>query len=220
MLERISVTGLLALATLLAACGGSTKATRTGAGAATAAVTPPASQAAGTATPGPYAYTRFQKYIPTDTELPERVSYQAAFDLSNESAAKDAHQLQMFRDTGRLGGIQVLFAVQAGARNISVGISYYNNSEEPRKLLRGSGDPAATSAPNRFQVPGLGDEYIGQRFQLGSGEASTWVINIVWVRGPFFVSLADLGGSADTPTDLAVRLARLIDEKLKANPNP
>jgi hypothetical protein len=219
MLERTQVAGLLALAALLAACGG-TKTTYTEPGAAATSTPSSPMQAAGTATPGPYAYTRFQKYIPGDKELPERVAYQAAFDLSNESAAKDAQQLQMFRDTGRLGGIQVLFAVEAGARNVSVGISYYNNTEEPRKLLRRSGDPADTAAPNRFQVPGLGDEYIGQRFQLGSGEASTSVINIVWVRGPFFVSLADLGGTPETPVDVAVRIARLIDERLKANPNP
>ncbi len=218
MLERTQVAGLLALGVLLVACGGGTQSTRTESAAAT--TQPSTTQAAGTATPGPYAYTRFQKYIPSDQELPERVAYQAAFDLSNESAAKDAQQLQMFRDTGRLGGIQVLFAVEAGARNVSVGISYYDNTEEPRKLLRRSGDPADTAAPNRFQVPGLGEEYIGQRFKLGSGEASTSVINIVWVRGPFFVSLADLGGTPETPVDVAVRIARLIDEKLKANPNP
>lgn len=220
MLERTRVAALLALGALLVACGGGTQSTRTESAAATTTTSPSTAQAAGTATPGPYAYTRFQKYIPSDQELPERVAYQAAFDLSNESAAKDAQQLQMFRNTGRLGGIQVLFAVEAGARNVSVGISYYNNTEEPRKLLRGSGDPAATTAQGRFSVPGLGDEYIGQRFQLGSGEASTSVINIVWVRGPFFVSLADLGGTPDTPVDIAVRIARLIDEKLKANPNP
>lgn len=222
MLERLTGVGLLALAAVLSACGGSPRATRLHSepGTATAAATRSALQTAGTATPEPYASTRFQKYIPSDKELPERVTYQAAFDLSNESAAKDAQQLQMFRDTGRLGGIQVLFAVRAGARNISVGISYYNNSEEPRKLLRGSGDPAATSALGRFSVPGLGDEYIAQRFQLGAGEAATWVINIVWVRGPFFVSLADLGGSPDTPTEIAVQLARLIDDKLKADPTP
>lgn len=239
---------LLAAAALLSGCGGSDKqessgdvarsaatfaATAGAAAAATGAAAPgtaAAASAAGTATVAPQAsgsaaagkveYTRLEKYIPTDDELPDRVAYQKTFDLSNEAAANDPAQLKQFQDAGRLTGIQVALSVEAGARTISIGISYYNNTTEPKKLLRGSGDPAATTAAGRFPSPAIGDEYIAQRLQLGSGEAAAQVINIAWVRGPFFISLADLGGTQDTPTDLAVKLAQLIDGKLKADPTP
>ncbi|MFN8557310.1 MAG: hypothetical protein U0531_08155 [Dehalococcoidia bacterium] len=166
-------------------------------------------------------YLSLVKLIPGDDDLPDRVSYAARFDLSNEKAAGDDQAtLKRFRDAGRVTGIQTVFRVQAGARSISLGVSYYDNPAGPRELLRQSGDPADHAGAGRFTVPGLGDEYIARRLQLGSGEAAAHVINLAWVRGNYFVSLADLGGTADTPTEVAVGLARQIDEKLEGLPQP
>jgi len=212
--------GAVAAAGILAACGGSgdsnndkTQAQPTP---INVIVLPPST---GTALPS-LEWTRLERYLPSDNELPDRVVYQARFDLSNEKAATDASQLKQFQDTGRITGIQYAFSVEAGARTISIGISYYTGPDEPKKLLRNSGDPAAHTAPGRFEVAGLGDEYIAQRLKLGSGEAAANVINLAWVRGRFFISLADLGGTADTPTDIAIKMARIIDDKLKASPTP
>ena len=210
---------------LLAACGGGDDKSEVASIASDSAPAATASSlAAGTpaatATPATLDYTRLEKYIPSDEELPDRVSYQARVDLSNEAAANNAADLKMFQDTGRVTGIQFFFNVEAGARTVSIGVSYYNNTDEPKKLLRRSGDPAAVTAPGRFQIPGLGDEYLAARLRLGSGEGAAHIINIAWVRGPFFISLADLGGTPDTPADVAVKLAQLIDAKLNANPVP
>ena len=165
-------------------------------------------------------YKRLEKYLPTDAELPDRVAYAAKFDLSNEKATSDPAQVKQFQDTGRLTGIQAVFSIDAGTRTIQFGISYYNNTDEPRKLLRRSGDPANHTGPNRFQIPDLGDEYIAQRTQFGSGKAVINNVNIAWVRGPFFIGLADIGGDPDKPVDIAVAMAQLIDGKLKASPTP
>lgn len=227
-----AVIAALAVAGLLAACGGgsdkdqasertlSTAATETTTSGAAAAPPAPVTPAAAATAAATIEWTRMEKFIPSDAELPERVSYQAKFDLSNEKAASTAADLQQFQATGRVTGIQYTLSVDTGARTLSVGISYYNNADEPKKLLRNSGDPASMADPNRFAVAGLGDEYIAQRLRLGSGEASAHVVNVAWVRGRYFVSLADLGGAVDTPTDLAVTIAKLVDDKLKANPAP
>jgi hypothetical protein len=219
--------GVLAGALLVAAACGSSSDNKS---ASSAGTSPPATSIATTAataaptkaptTVGAIDYKRFEKYIPPDKDLPEHVVYQADFDLSNEAASETAAELKQFQDTGRLGGIQFTFSVQAGLRTVSVGISYYNNSDEPKKLLRQSGDPANTSAPGRFTVPDLGDEYYAANLQLGSGESTAKVVNIAWVRGPFFISLADLGGADDIPTDIAIKVAALIDARLKADPKP
>jgi hypothetical protein len=201
---------------LLAGCGGDAANDKSAAAPPTSI---PVYVVPATGTPSP-SWMILERYFPSDNELPDRVVYQGRFDLSNEKAAKDAIELKSFQDAGRITGAQYAFSVEAGARTLSIGVSYYNNAAEPRKLLRNSGDPAAHTAPGRFEVAGLGDEYIAQRLKLGSGEAAAHVINLAWVRGNFFVSLADLGGTQDTPTDIAVRMARLIDEKLKTNPNP
>jgi hypothetical protein len=211
--HRVLVLTLLALA--LAACGGDSDKQ------AAHPTEVPVVVVQGTATANaPLQWTSLERYLPTDDELPDHVSYQARFDLSNDKAASSPQQLKDFQNAGRLTGIQYAFSVNAGARTVSIGVSYYNGGDEPRKLLRNSGDPAAHTAPGRFEVPGLGDEYIAQRLTLGSGEAAANVINLAWVRGRFFISLADLGGTPDTATDIAVAMARLIDDKLKANPNP
>lgn len=208
---------IVLLAAVLAACGGSGD-TKSNAARPTNV---PVIVIRNTATAGPtLEWTRLERYLPSDNELPDRVAYQARFDLSNEKAASTPQQLKDFQDAGRITGIQYAFSVEAGARTISIGISYYAGADEPKKLLRNSGDPTDHTAPGRFEVPGLGDEYIARRLRLGAGEAVANVINLAWVRGNFFVSLADLGGTADTPIDIAVQMARLIDAKLKADPNP
>ena len=209
---------LALVAAALAACGGDNGNDEKAASAPTAF---PIIVNPSTATAGPAVqWTQLEGYFPSDRELPDRVVYQGRFDLSNDKAARDANELQQFQNAGRVSGVQYAFSVEAGARTLSIGISYYNGSAEPKKLLRNSGDPGAHTAPGRFDVAGLGDEYIAQRLKLGTGEASAYVVNLAWVRGKFFVSLADLGGTEDTPTDIAVQMARLIDEKLKNNPNP
>jgi hypothetical protein len=207
---------VLAAAAFLAACGGDGGDKR--AAAPPAAIPPPCTRPAGVAA---VDWNALEQYLPSDEQLPEHVVFQTKLDLSNEAAAKgDQGQLAQFQQTGRLTGIQAIFAVDAGARVVSVGVSYYDGCDAPRALLRRSGDPADVTGPNRFEVAGLGDEYIAQRLRLGSGEAVAHVINIAWVRGPFFVSLADLGGTPTTPTDIAVALARAIDERLKTNARP
>ena len=163
---------------------------------------------------------RLDRYAPTVNDLPDRVSYQGRFDLSNEKAAGNEAELRAFRESGRLTGVQYTFSIEAGERTLSLGINYYSNADSPKKLLRESGDPAAVTAPGRFEVQGLGDQYIAQRLRLGSGEAAAHVLNIVFVRGPFFVSIADLGGTPETSADIIVQVARLIDDKIKANPTP
>ncbi len=173
-----------------------------------------------TGSPAVIDYRRLEKYLPTDNELPDRVAYAAKFDLSNEQAAGDPAQLKEFEDAGRLTGIQSVFSVEAGSRTVQFGISYYSGVDEPKKLLRRSGDPAAHTAPNRFEAPGLGDEYIAQRVVFGSGEAVINIVNITWVRGRFFIGLADIGGDPDESVDVALAMARLIDNKLKASPAP
>lgn len=199
----------------------------TTAGTASAGTAPtgtPAATPTGTAVPPSptpsFDYKRFEKYIPADKDLPDRVSYVGSVDLSNEAAANDDAELKMFRDSGRQGGIQFFFSIEAGARNVSIGISYYTNPDEPKKILRQSGDPANTTAQGRFTVPGLGDEYIAAKGQAGSGEEALQLINLAWVRGPFFMSMFDVGGTADKTPDIAIRLATLIDEKLKTDPKP
>lgn len=187
-----------------------------------ALVTPAATARAGVSvTPASgFDYLRLEKYIPADNELPDRVVYQAKVDLGNEAAANDSAQLKAFQDSGRVSGVQFFLSVEAGARTISVGISYYNNPTEPRRLLRESGDPANPSGPNRLPLVGIGDELIAQRGQVGSGEGALNLVNLAWVRGAFFVSLFDVGGPADKPTDVAVFVAKLIDAKLAAQPAP
>lgn len=224
---------LLAAVTVIAGCGGGSdtddsqaRATATAPPTRAAATTPartgvPTTPAA-TATTNPNEPWRMMAYvIPTDEQLPDRVSYQGETDLSNEEAAKDDPALlQQFKDAGRQNGIQFLFSVEAGAHVVSVGVSYYDNTAAPLDLLRQSGDPAAAIAPPRFEVAGLGDQYIAQRLKLGSGEGTALVINIAWVRGRYFVSLADLGVKEDTPVDIAVAIAREIDKRLAERPRP
>lgn len=212
---------VVAIAALAAACGGgTTKEERQEAAAAAGAATMTAQPATATPTPTALDYRRLEKYIPSDEELPDHVAYQATLDLSNEKATTNIAELKQFQDTGRLTGVQAIFSVEVGTRTLSLGISYYNNTQEPKKLLRRSGDPAAVNAPGRFQVPGLGDEHIAQRLKLGSGEATAHVIAVAWVRGPFFVSLWDMGGTEDTPTEIVLKVARTIDGKLAADPKP
>lgn len=221
--NRLLIAAIIGAVTMLAACGGDSKqaASPPNNGQPTAAVTPtPGPQATATGTATVIDWTRLEKYIPADKDLPDRVSYQSKIDLSNEAAANDQAQLKQFQDSGRLGGIQFFFSVEAGARTISVGVSYYNNPAEPKKLLRESGDPANPSGQGRFTVAGLGDEHVAQRGTLGSGEAAVGLILIGWTRGPFFVSLADLGGTASTSPDAAIKLAQLVDERIKAAPRP
>lgn len=215
---RYRILALALVAAMLAACGGDGDRDKQAASSPTEI---PIAVISNTTTVGVTVnWTQLEGYFPTDKELPDRVVYQGRFDLSNEKAARDANELQQFQTAGRISGVQYAFSVEAGARTLSIGISYYSGSAEPKKLLRNSGDPAAHTAPGRFDVAGLGDEYIAQRLKLGSGEAAAYVVNLAWVRGRFFVSLADLGGDQDTPTDIAVQMARLIDEKLKNNPTP
>lgn len=222
MVRHIRWTAALLAAALTAACGvgrDGEEASQVVSGAPPLPATA-VPQITSTPVPATLDYTRLEKYIPTDNELPDRVAYATKLDLGNEKAASDAAQLKQFQDTGRVTGIQFILSVEAGTRTISAGISYYNNTAEPKKLLRHSGDPAAADAPNRFQMPPVGDEFIAQRVQLGSGEAAAYVVNIAWVRGRFFIALADLGGAEDTPTDVAVAIARLVDDKIKADPAP
>jgi hypothetical protein len=215
---RFRFWALALVVTALAACGGNNDSDEQAASQSSAL---PVTIMTSTA-PAPPAigWTQLENYFPPDRELPDRVVYQGRFDLSNEKAARDSTELQQFQNAGRVSGVQYAFSVEAGARTLSIGISYYTGAAEPKKLLRNSGDPAAHTAPGRFAVTGLGDEYIAQRLKLGTGEASAYVVNLAWVRGNFFVSLADLGGTEDTSTDIAVQMARLIDERIKNNPNP
>ena len=226
---------LLVAAALAAGCGGADNSSRSqstvvpavASVAASGLTTTPAAggtRAAGTPTATAAAGEEWKKLnysIPADDELPDRVVYQGAVDLGNESAAEgDQALLQQFKASGRQTGIQFFFTVEAGARTVSIGVSYYDNENAPRMLLHNSGDPTAPIADPRFEVAGLGDEYIAQRVKLGRDEGAAQVINIAWVRGRYFVSLADLGVKEDTPPDVAVALARNIDQRLKNNPRP
>lgn len=220
---------LLVAAAVIAGCGGSDSgnsraAATTTASAAPASATRPASSATVPATgaaPANEVWRMMSYVIPRDEQLPDRVTYQGATDLSNEAAAKDDPALlQQFKSTGRQNGIQFLFSVEAGAHVVSVGVSYYDNTTAPLDLLKQSGDPAAANAPPRFDASGIGDQVIGQRIKLGSGEGVAYVINIAWVRGRYFVSLADLGVKEDTPVDISVAIAREIDKILVARPQP
>ena len=204
----------LVMALLAAACG-------SGKQPVVSAVSTTTATPAVTTTPEPLE-RRLERLLPVEKELPDLLVNQGVLDDTNEAAAgTDAPLLKRFRDTGRVTGVRTVYSYDAGARNISGGISYYNNIDEPKKLLRESGNPADHTATNRFQVAGgLGDEYIAQRLRLGGPESSAFVINIVFVRGPYFVSLADFGGTPTTPTDVTEKVARLIDDKLKATPKP
>src|SRR5262249_36863697 len=137
----------------------------------------------------PEYWRKLEKYLPTEAELPDRVAFQATFDLSNEKAANDPTEIDKFMREGRISGVQGIYRVDGGTRTISLGVSFYGNCNSPKDLLRQTGEPANISAPGRFPVTDLGDEYIAQRGTLGSGEASASYINLVWVRGHFFISL-------------------------------
>ncbi len=211
---------VVAAVLVLCGCGsGSSSQQRTGAAASATASPAATPQTISTSTTA--QYTRLTKYVPSEAELPDHMTFVTAFDNGNEQVTNDAAQLKELRDSGRITGIEAVYSIEAGTHTIQFGISYYDNTDAPRQLLRRSaGDPADRTAPNRFAVPDLGDEYVAQRTRMGSGEAALNVINIVWVRGPFYVALADIGGTPDTPTDFAVKLAKIIDDKLKADPTP
>ena len=229
MVRLIPWPAVLVAAALIAACGGSdtnnaAQATVTSTSVTASATVAGPARPAATATATPITDEQWKKLafaIPTDDKLPDRVTYQMAVDLSNDAAADgDVALLKLFRDSGRQNGIQFFFSIEAGTRTVSVGVSYYNNPDSPKKLLRNSGDPSSPVVPPRFEVSGLGDEYLAQRVKLGAGESAAQVINIAWVRGTYFISLADLGVAEGTANDIAIKLATAIDEQLRANPKP
>ena len=153
-----------------------------------------------------------------DARLPPEVSVFGRTDLTNERAAEGQPDLlKRFADSGRETGVQYILTI-SGAQRISLGINQYATPEGARsEFERGRPRPGPA---DRIDIPGLGDDYAAARVTLGSGETRALVNNIVFIRGRYFVTMADFANAPGATADAAIAVARALDDVLKRNPNP
>jgi hypothetical protein len=53
---------------------------------------------------------------------------------------------------------------------------------------------------------------------LGSGDGRAYVNNVVFLRGCYFVTIADFAGDPNSKGESAINLAKALDEALRATP--
>lgn len=223
------VGGGLAAMVLLAACGGNDNAATQQAAAPPAAMAgadagcAPAADQPSTATPafagdppGSAATQRIDRTMAA-VKLPANVTVFGRRDITNESESRgDAAQLQKFADAGRqTGGLYILTV--DGQQRISLGINLYNSPDSARKDFANLRPSAGLP---QLDASGIGENAAAARVTLGSGGAQAFINNLVFQRGCYVVTLADFVGRPDAPADVALGVARALDDQLKANPNP
>lgn len=228
------VIGMVIAMAVLAGCGGNKSAksargtTTPGTSTGVAAGTSPLPSAGGAASASPAPsfpgdppgspLTAAMDRAMLQAKIPANVSVIARRDLTNEVAAKDDTELlQQFKDTGRETGVQYVLAID-GTQRISLGINQYATPAQARTEWE-KGKPVA-QATTAIDVTGIGDEAAGARITLGSGAQQALVNNVTFVRGPYYVTMADFAGDASVSPAPAVSMLRALDTVLRANPAP
>ena len=216
-----------ALLLMLAACGSNSNEPAS----SDVTQTPAATSASASATPGPATQVAMQGDPPTSpatarldwlmsqAKLPERTAIVSRTDTTNEGSAEgNADILQRFKDVGREIGAEYVLTVEGVPRRIQLGINQYNGPEGARTDFE-RGRPKATG-PAAIDVSGVGEASGGAKVSVGSGPAAGSVNQIVFLRGRYVVSMADFVNDPKASPDVAIAVARAVDEQLKAHPNP
>jgi len=216
----------LTLLLLLAACGGEKKNDKPPAGAPQAGgnagcAPPPSGSAApggrplGGDPPGSAATARLDQ-IMSSAKLPADVALIQRLDLTNEEAAGASAELkQRFTDTGRVTGTQYVFSV-GGLQRITLGINQYSKADGAKdEYERGRPKPRPEDA---LDTTGLGTAATGARIALGSGDARSFVNNVVFVRDCYLITMADFVNDANSKGEAILGTARGLDEQLRTAP--
>jgi hypothetical protein len=163
--------------------------------------------------PGSAATARLDE-IMLAAKRPSEVSLFARRDLTNEDAASgDAELLQRFKDSGRLTGAQYILSVD-GQQRISLGVNQYQTPAGAKSEFdRGKPNPPPN---NKLDTTGLGDDAVAARITLGSGDQAAYVNNVVFIRGCYFVTMADFANDPNSKGESAIIFAKALDDALKA----
>lgn len=210
-------------AALVGACGGGSATKATAPTAAPGSATPTVrAVAASTATPlpgdapGSPATAALDRAI-QQTKVPGNMSVLGRRDLTNESEARgDAAQLQQFKDGGRETGALYVISVDGAAR-VQLGINQYATPQQARAAFAaGKSTPKPEDAIN---VAGLGEDASGARVSPSGGQQGTFNV-ITFVRGRYWVTMADFVGDPSVSAEPVVGMLRSLDGVLKAGVTP
>lgn len=220
-------------ALLLTGCGGNKDEPATKSASATvaatvqSAATPAASASAGAGVgaasaipgdpPGSPATRRLDRYV-LAIHLPANATLVARQDVTNAIGAQNnPAAAQRFLDAGRETGTLYVIAVD-GTPRIQFGINQYATAAGARddyEQLRSKPSPA-----DALDTAGIGEAASGARVSLGSGDTKSTAYQVAFLRGRYIVSMADLVGDPSKPPDTLIAVARMIDDAIKADPNP
>ena len=215
--------GSLALLLLVAACGGGSK--NTGAKGSTPEPTAAAAGAAQpTGAPGfpgeppTMPVTVAMDRMMTEVKFPPGLDVLVRRDVTNEATAAEVPEVgQRFKETGRQIGAYYIVGA-GGAPRMTLSINQYQQADGARREFQfGRGNPAPA---DRIDTPGIGDESAASRVRLQSGEATASPLVISFVRGRYYVVIAEPAASPEAPPDDLLALARAVDTELKTSPLP
>jgi hypothetical protein len=151
-------------------------------------------------------------------KLPTNVDVAGRKDIPNDAPDyNDAPDVvRRFKEFGRETGGYYVLAVN-GTPRLTLAISRYAQPDgATRELDFGAGTP---NPDDRIDAAGIGDKAAAFRVRLGGQGGPTPVV-VSFTRGPYYVVVADTAAAADAPPDMALDVARAVDEQLKVNPGP
>ena len=216
-MRRGLIGGSLVLLLLVVACGGGKKDTE--AKDSTPAATPAAAGApAFPGEPPTTPVTAAMDRVMTAVKFPSGLEVLVRRDITNEATALEVPEVgQRFKETGRQIGAYYIIGA-GGAPRMTLSINQYEQADGARREFQsGRGNPAPA---DRIETPGIGDEAAASCVRLQSGEATATPLVISFIRGRYYVVIAEPAASPEAPPDDLLALARAVDTELKTRPLP
>jgi len=151
----------------------------------------------------------------TEAVLPPNVAVIGRREMTNEAESEGKPELlKQFQEAGRQGGVQFFFSVD-GVHRVSVGVNQYAAPEGARRQFTLNGGGSRVSSP--ITVNGLGDIHTGAKLVL---DGRWHVNNIHFVRGRYYITVADFVSGPEISPDIATALAQAVDAQISAQPSP